>query len=127
MNTRITVLIVEDEALIRMGAVGMVLDAGFDALEASNADEAICILEARSDIYLVFTDIQMPGTMDGIKLAHYVRERWPPVRLIVVSGDARVREGDLPVGARFFAKPYRESAVAGAMMSMLSSPAASPR
>jgi CheY-like chemotaxis protein len=115
-----TVLVVEDESLIRMSAVEMVMAAGFEAIEASNADDAIRILEARSDIHLVFTDIQMPGTMDGIKLARYVRDRWPPVRIIVVSGDPGVEPHDLPHGALFFPKPYREGAVAGAMINMLS-------
>ena len=78
-NGRSVVLVVEDSALIRMGAVDLVLSAGYEALEAQDADEAIRILESRDDIDLVFTDVQMPGTMDGIKLAHYIRDRWPPV------------------------------------------------
>ena len=69
------VLVVEDEMLLRLRAVDIVEDAGFTALEAVNADEALSILELRSDISLLFTDIQMPGTMDGLKLAHYIRHR----------------------------------------------------
>ena len=72
------VLIVEDEALIRMGAAQMVEDAGFEVLEASNADEAITMLETRSEIRAVFTDINMSGSIDGLKLAHAIRRRWPP-------------------------------------------------
>jgi two-component system, response regulator PdtaR len=114
------ILVVEDDPIIRMGALQFVAAAGFEAIEASDADEAIRILEARSDIHLVFTDVGMPGTMDGIRLAHYIRRRWPPVKLIVASGKAVVDESHLPAGARFFPKPYSDSAVLGAMTVMLS-------
>ena len=114
------ILVVEDDPIIRIGALQLVANAGFEAIEASDADEAIRILEARSDIHLVFTDVGMPGTMDGIKLAHYIRRRWPPVKLIVASGKAILDESHLPAGARFFAKPYSESAIVGAMIAMLS-------
>jgi CheY-like chemotaxis protein len=114
------ILVVEDDPIIRMGALQFVAAAGFEAIEASDADEAIRILEARSDVHLVFTDVSMPGTMDGIKLAHYIRRRWPPVKLIVASGKAILDESHLPAGARFFPKPYSDSTIIGAMMSMLS-------
>jgi CheY-like chemotaxis protein len=100
------VLIVEDEHLLRLSAVKDIEDAGFEVIEAANADEAIRILESRRDIRVVFTDVQMPGSMDGLKLAHAVRNRWPPIRIIVTSGHERVAEHDLPEGGRFFAKPY---------------------
>ncbi|WP_247562926.1 response regulator [Bradyrhizobium sp. 188] len=74
------VLVVEDEMILRMRAVDIVEDAGFCPVEAVNADEAISILESRSDISLLFSDIQMPGTMDGLKLAHAVHDRWPASR-----------------------------------------------
>jgi CheY-like chemotaxis protein len=74
----LTVLIVEDEAILRVNAAEIIQDAGFKVMEAANADEAIAILEARSDICIVFTDIQMPGSMDGLKLAHFIRYRGPP-------------------------------------------------
>src|SRR4051794_9847689 len=93
------VLIVEDETLIRVTAADMVEEAGFDAIMASNADEAIRILESRNDIRAVFTDVQMPGSMDGLRLARVVRNRWPPVALIVTSGRTTVLE-DLPTGGR---------------------------
>jgi two-component system, response regulator PdtaR len=114
------ILVVEDDPIIRMGAVQFVADAGFEALEAEHADEAIRILEARSDIHLVFTDVGMPGTMDGLKLARYIRRRWPPVKLIVASGKAIIGEGHLPPGARFFPKPYSEDTMIKAMTAMLS-------
>jgi len=115
------VLVVEDNTIIRMGAVDLVLAAGYEALEACDADEAIRILEARSDIDLVFTDVQMPGTMDGIKLSHYIRNRWPPVKLIVASGAAILEESSLPSGSRFFPKPYDEHAITDAMARLLAS------
>jgi CheY-like chemotaxis protein len=100
------VLIVEDEPLVRIGAVNIIEDAGFEVIEAANADEAIGILECRSDVRVVFTDIHMPGSMDGLKLAHAVRNRWPPIRIIVTSGRDLIAEQVLPEGGRFFAKPY---------------------
>lgn len=112
------VLVVEDEVLIRMGAVDLVESAGFEAVEARDADEAIQILEARSDIGLVFTDVDMPGTMDGLKLCRYIRERWPPVRLIVASGMAILDQSQLPEGARFFPKPYVEQSIVEAIRGM---------
>jgi two-component system, response regulator PdtaR len=105
------VLIVEDENLVRFGAVAMVEEAGYEAISASDADEAIHILESRSDIRTVFTDIQMPGSMDGLRLAWVVRERWPPVALIVTSGKSDVLDTDLPAGGRFIRKPYDRSQI----------------
>ena len=98
-NDKAVVLVVEDSAIIRMCAVDLVMSAGYEALEASDADQAILILESRADIDLVFTDVQMPGTMDGIKLAHHIRNRWPPVKLIVASGKAIIAESSLPEGS----------------------------
>ena len=100
------VLIVEDEPLVRLGAAKFIADEGFEVIEAANADEAIRILEARKDVRIVFTDIHMPGSMDGLKLARAVRNRWPPIKIIVTSGRDPVTEQDLPEGSRFFAKPY---------------------
>ena len=114
------VLVVEDHPLVRMGVSEVLIEAGFEALEASSADEAISILEARPDIRLVFTDTEMPGTMDGIELAHYIRNRWPPVKLIVVSGRREIASEELPPGARFFGKPYRETSIVEAMVGLLS-------
>jgi len=106
------VLIVEDEFLIRMNAIDMIRAAGFDVVEAANADEAILILENRRDITVVFTDIQMPGSMDGLKLAAAVRGRWPPIKIVTTSGNARVTEDDLPSGSRFLPKPYSAEEIA---------------
>ena len=116
------VLVVEDSPIIRMGAVELVLSAGYEALQARDADEAIRILESRSEIDLVFTDVQMPGTMDGIRLSHYIRERWPPVKLILASGNAILEESSLPTGAGFFPKPYLDNAIVEAMARLLAEP-----
>ena len=103
---RAAVLIVEDEPLIRMGAVYLIEDAGFEVYEAASADAAIALLELHKEIRLIFTDVDMPGSMDGLKLAHYVRGRWPPVKIIVTSGHVKVAEESLPAGALFLPKPY---------------------
>src|ERR1700743_1110520 len=99
------VLVVEDEMVLRMRAVDIVEDAGFMPVEAVNADEAIAILESRSDIDLLFTDIQMPGSMDGLKLAHAVHERWPSIKIILVSGQVKPSDAERPADSRFFGKP----------------------
>lgn len=103
---RRSVLVVEDDELIRLHAADMVRDLGFEAIEASNADHAIALLESRSDIAVVFTDIQMPGSMDGLRLAAVIRDRWPPVALLVTSGQISPPSATLPRGARFVPKPY---------------------
>ena len=109
------VLIVEDEPLVRLCAVETVEGAGFEVIEAANADEAIRILESRSDIRVVFTDLHMPGSMDGLKLAHAVRNRWPPIELILTSGKARIEPDDLPERSMFFPRPYDPADIAEAM------------
>jgi CheY-like chemotaxis protein len=108
---RAVVLIVEDELLIRMNAVEMIEEAGFEVVEAARADEAVAILEARFDITVVFTDIQMPGSMDGLKLAAAVRDRWPPIKILATSGHVKLVPGDLPQGSRFLPKPYRPAEI----------------
>ena len=112
---RTVVLVVEDEPLLRMHAVGILEDADFEVLDAPNADVAIAILEARADITVVFTDIEMPGSMDGLKLASAIRGRWPPIELIVTSGRYSIDETDLPERGRFIGKPYSEQSVVAAI------------
>lgn len=106
------VLIVEDEALLRIVAADVLGDAGFETLEAADADEAVATLEARDDIGIVFTDIDMPGSMNGVRLAETVRERWPRVRVVVTSGKYGAGELPLPAKVAFIPKPYDFSAVA---------------
>jgi CheY-like chemotaxis protein len=113
------VLVVEDEVLLRMRAVDMVEDAGYTSVEAVDADEAVAILESRSGIALIFTDIQMPGGMDGLKLAHVVHERWPPIKIIVVSGQLKLPNIDVPPDSRFFGKPLDAKAVIDQMQTMI--------
>src|SRR6266566_8862211 len=99
------VLVVEDEMVLRLRAVDIVEDAGFTAVEAVSADEALAILESRSDISLLFSDIQMPGSMDGLKLAHAVHDRWPSIKIILVSGQVTPTDAEKPADSRFFGKP----------------------
>jgi CheY-like chemotaxis protein len=112
------VLVVEDEPILRMGAVDMVEDAGFIAVEATDATDAIRILESRPDIRIVFSDIDMPRGIDGMKLAAAIRERWPPIHIILTSGHFHARDIKLPVDAVFFAKPYDESRVVAQLRRM---------
>jgi CheY-like chemotaxis protein len=112
---RPVVLIVEDEFLLRIDAAEMIGAAGFEVIEAANADQAIEVLEARCDITVVFTDIQMPGSMDGLKLARAVRGRWPPIKIIATSGRLHFSETDLPEGGRFLPKPYSPAQVTGVL------------
>lgn len=112
---RHVVLIVEDEFLIRMDAVDMIRAAGFEVVEAADADEAILILEDRLDITVVFTDIHMPGSMDGLKLAAAIRGRWPPIKIVATSGRAKVTGDDLPAGSRFLPKPYSAREIVGTL------------
>ena len=111
------ILIVEDDPFLNLRTVGAVEDAGFVAVQACSADEAVAILEARSDIALLITDINMPGSMDGLKLAHAVRDRWPPIKIIVVSSLAP--ESDLPAESRFFAKPYHPETMISGIRSLI--------
>ena len=115
----IGVLIVEDEFLLRMDAVDFMGGCGFTMYEAGNADEAIPLLELHDDIRAVFTDINMPGSMNGLKLAHYVRGRWPPIKLIITSGQARPLADDMPAGSGFVAKPYQLEKVAADLRAMI--------
>jgi two-component system, response regulator PdtaR len=108
-----TVLVVEDDTLIRLEVIEELVNAGFKVIEAGNAHQALAVLEARQDIHLVFTDIDMPGSMDGLKLAAAVRDRWPPVHIIITTGKSRPQE--MPANALFIPKPYVRSAVVAAM------------
>lgn len=102
------VLVVKDEPLIRMDLASMIEDAGIDVIEACNADDAIAILEVRKDITILFTDIEMPGSMDGLKLAFAVRNRWPPISIIIASGRIRPDPHETPPQVQFLRKPHNE-------------------
>ena len=114
-----TILIVEDDQLLKMLTTDIVQDAGFATLEASNADEAIAILATRPDIAMLLTDVSMPGTMNGLKLAHVVRARWPHIKIIVVTARGDIAVSDLPAGGRIFNKPYRSDVMISAIRSLI--------
>lgn len=110
--TQPLILIVEDDGVTRLDAAVMIRAAGFDVMEASTADQAIALLESSLPIVVVFTDIEMPGSIDGQRLAHAVRDRWPPVHIVATSGHFDLQSfGMLPDGVRFLPKPYVHSAV----------------
>ena len=113
------VLVVEDEMMLRMRAVDMVQDAGYISVEAVDADEALAILQSRSDIALLFTDVQMPGSMNGLQLAHVVHERWPPIKIILASGQLKLSGSDIPLDSRFFVKPLQSDEIIAQMREML--------
>jgi len=115
----ISVLVVEDEALLRMEAADMSEDAGLTVFEAGNADEAILILEHHPEICILFTDIHIPGSMDGIKLSHYARRRWPPLKIIVTSGQSHPGASDLPGGSVFLPKPVSAARFAREVREMM--------
>jgi CheY-like chemotaxis protein len=119
MSRKVSVLVVEDEALIRLQAVTQLEAEGCEVFEASNADQAIDLLEAEPSINILFTDIDMPGSMDGLKLAAAVHDRWPPVKIIVTSGHRAVAPSDIPDGGVFFSKPYVHRAVLQSMHQLL--------
>jgi two-component sensor histidine kinase len=113
------VLVVEDEMVLRMRAVDIVHDAGFNPVEAVNADQALSILESRSDISLLFTDIQMPGSIDGLKLAHAVHRRWPSIKIVLVSGKIKLSDIDTPESSRFFGKPLEAAQMIAELQDMV--------
>jgi CheY-like chemotaxis protein len=118
-RARPVVLVVEDEPLVRMHAAAVIEAAGFDTVEANNADEAIAILEARKDIRIVFTDVEMPGSMDGLRLARAIRDRWPPVELVLTSGRYHPGFGHLPERGQFVPKPYTGDALVTALKNLV--------
>lgn len=113
--SRYAVLVVEDDALVRAEAVDLCIEAGFTTYEARNADQAIRQLERHSEIRVLFTDVEMPGTMDGLKLARAVRDRWPPVTIMVTSGRVKVTKDQMPENGLFFEKPYPPDGIVKAL------------
>jgi len=118
--TPTTILVVENEALVRLELADRLGDSGLIVLVASNADEAIALLDAHREIEVLFTDVTMPGSMDGIRLAHHVRDRWPPVKIIVASGKIGAELCDLPDGSLFLTKPYAPEELALALAQVMS-------
>ncbi|CAN7658946.1 transcriptional regulator [Devosia sp. Root413D1] len=122
MTHAVSVLVVEDEALIRMDIADQLEREGFFVFEAANADQAIVVLNAEPSVRIMFTDIDMPGSMDGLKLAAAVRKRFPPVQIIVTSGHRMVEINEMPDGSVFFGKPYQHAAVMASMRQLLAAP-----
>ncbi len=111
LPARDVVLIVEDHPLVQMTAAALIENAGMATLIAADADEALQILTDRDDIHAVFTDVTMPGSMDGVELARQVRRRWPAIALVVTSGDTLSEAVRLPNGVRFLRKPEEYASV----------------
>lgn len=109
------ILVVEDEPLILLATQDLLEDAGYRVLTAANAADAIACLEGHPDIRLVFSDIDMPGAMNGLALVACVRDRWPPIAIILTSGHQRPSEESMPTGAEFFAKPYSNRLLSNAI------------
>ncbi len=116
MSRKRVVLVVEDEPLLLLMAGGIVEDAGLEPLYAGNADEAVRILEGRADIAIVFTDVNMPGSMDGMALVAVVHGRWPAIKTIIVSGIGHAGVSEQRDQSRFFRKPYDGERVTEALI-----------
>ena len=117
--SRAVILLVEDEPMVRLVGADLLEDAGFEVVEAADGDEALSILETRPDVRVLFTDINMPGSLDGLELARVVHERWPQVQLLVTSGRFQLRSDDIPNNGQFVAKPYEPAAVVRKLRAML--------
>lgn len=111
MQSEFTVLVVEDEPLVRMLGVDILEEAGFSVVEAGNAAEALETLEGDNDVRVLFTDVNMPGELDGLELARVVHERWPEIRVLIASGQVRPCSDEIPGCGRFLPKPYKAGAV----------------
>jgi CheY-like chemotaxis protein len=113
-------LVVDDDVLIRLDAVDILADAGFRTHEAGNVSEAITVLEARAgDIQLLFSDVQMPGDRNGFDLARECNEKWPHISILLASGQAQPRDGELPKGATFIGKPFSAQVIHDRLQELL--------
>jgi len=119
MPRPIVILIVEDEPLLRLAALDLVEMAGFEAIAAADATEAVEILESRDDIRVVMTDVDMPRGVDGMRLAAIIRDRWPPIKVIIVSGHVDDPGDKIPAETMFFSKPYREEQIIETIQAMV--------
>jgi CheY-like chemotaxis protein len=117
-----TVLVVDDDALLRMYAAGILEKEGYDVIEAANADEALKMLQTTPNIRLLFTDIQMPGAYDGMELARQVHARWPDIRLVIASRRVKPTRAEIPDDGRFIAKPYSEGDLMGQVDDLMQNP-----
>jgi two-component system, response regulator PdtaR len=118
-NSKAAVLVVEDEMLIRLWAADLLEENGFSVLEAENAEAALKVLESRPDVKLLFTDVQMPGSLNGMELAREVHARWPHVLLVITSGRERPAPAEIPDDGRFVAKPYSGEQLLGQINNLM--------
>jgi CheY-like chemotaxis protein len=116
---RPVVLLVEDEPFVRMATADALEDAGFEVIETANARAAQDVLHHRTDIRVLFTDVNMPGPMNGLELAALVRSRWPHISVVITSGHLKPGQDTLPQEAVFIAKPYGEQAPAKVIQALL--------
>ena len=114
-----TILEVEDDALLRLYAAGLLEDHCFRVVEAENADAALKLLETRDDVRLLFTDIQMPGSCDGMDLARQVHARWANILLVITSGQIKPAQAEIPDDGRFLGKPYRANELLGEVKDLM--------
>jgi CheY-like chemotaxis protein len=114
-----TILVVEDEALIRIWATDLLEENGFSVLEAKDADAALKLLQSRHDVKLLFTDVQMPGSLNGMELAREVHSRWPHILLVITSGRERPTRAEIPDDGRFVAKPYSGEELLGQIKDLI--------
>ena len=122
MGTKPTILVVEDEALLRMYAADLLEENGFSVVEAENADTALKLLETRDDVRLLFTDVRMPGSCDGMELARKVHARWPHILLVITSGHLRPAQAEIPDHGHFIGKPYGTNELLAEVYDMMSKP-----
>lgn len=113
------VLLVDDEPIIRAVGTDALEEAGFEVIEAKDADDAVRILEMLGEVHVLFTDIRMPGSMNGLELARLVHERWPAMKILVTSGDTWPTTTQLPDDGHFLAKPYRMDALQNEVSSLM--------
>jgi two-component system, response regulator PdtaR len=118
-NPSQTILVVEDETLIRMHSACLLEDAGYDVIEAADADEALVILNRHGEVHLLFSDVDMPGSMDGLDLAHAVHERWPNIKLLLTSGNHLLSESQLPDDGKFVRKPWQSDGLIARVRTLL--------
>jgi two-component system, response regulator PdtaR len=119
VNSKPAILVVEDETLVRLWAAGLLEENGFSVLEAKDADAALKVLESRPEVELLFTDVQMPGSLNGMELAREVHARWPHILLVITSGRERPTRAEIPDGGRFVAKPYSAEELLGQVKDLL--------
>jgi CheY-like chemotaxis protein len=118
-SSQIVILVVDDNGVLRMHAAELLKEAGYEVLEAADTEAAVGFLEARSDIKLLFTDVQLPAGRDGLSLAQQVTRQWPDVLLLITSGGPKIADESIPHDARFLTKPYSNREVLGHIDAMI--------